>query len=269
MQPEEVDLALNHILFDIVKDTIRNKVNGFELDQFQLDLLETLYVVDVQLTPTANLSAKFPHYYYDLTTITPKLYLHLLQDGSYVGTQCKVNGTTTTVYKSVPNRLTSIDELNNMLDNSLLGTNKEQPISNFANGILRVYTDGSFTINKILIDYIKVPDSITYSFTRSCTTTSTSTTINVTDVTKFIVGMTVSGTYISANTVITAIGTNTITINNPATGTGTVNLTFGNGGSTNISLSESACYFLVNQTVKYLAKISEQNQQKIANIEPE
>lgn len=271
MSAEEVDLAANYVLYDGVKNTLKKKINNFELDQWELDLWETLYVTDVTLTPTANLSAKFPNYFYDLRTLTPYKYLHLLQDASYVSTQCKVAGAITTVYQTVPNRLTNINNLYNMLDNSLIGTNKEQPISNFANGILRVFSDSTFVISKIIIDYIKIPDSITYTLTRSCTVNVTSTTVNVTDITKYIVGMPVSGTYIQANTTITAIGVNTITLSLASTRTGTPiteNLTFGTDGSTNISLLESSCYELAEQTISYLSKISEQNQQKIVNIEP-
>lgn len=270
MSAEEVDLAANYILYNSVKNTLKKKINNFELDQWELDLWETLYVTDVTLTPTANLSAKFPNYSYDLGTLTPYKYLHLLQDASYVSTQCKVAGATTTNYQTVPNRLTNINNLYNMLDNSLIGTNKEQPISNFANGVLRVFTDSSFVISKIIIDYIKIPDSITYSLTRNVSGVLGNTFLTVTDITKYIVGMPITATTnIPANTVITAIGTNTITINNSIiVGNFSGNLTFGSNGSTNISLLESSCYELAEQTISYLSKISEQNQQKIVNIEP-
>lgn len=270
MSAEEVDLAANYVLYNSVKNTLKKKINNFELDQWELDLWETLYVTDVTLTPTANLSAKFPNYFYDLTTLTPYKYFHLLQDASYVSTQCKVAGAITTVYQTVPNRLTNINNLYNMLDNSLIGTNKEQPISNFANGILRVFSDSSFVISKIIIDYIKIPDSITYSLTRNVSGILGNTFLTVTDITKYIVGMPITATTnIPANTVITAIGTNTITINNAViVGNFSGNLTFGSNGSTNISLLESSCYELAEQTISYLSKISEQNQQKIVNIEP-
>lgn len=271
---DEVDRALNTCLLNMVEnalsdlDTLRAE-SKFEDIQQRLDKLDRLYIVDKELTPTLNSSAPNPYYYYDLKTIqAPNKFYHLLQDRSKITVNCKVNGVLTAVSKVFPNILTKSFILDNSLTGTLTKTRKESPVSNYYNGILRVfYSD--FIVSKIYIDYIKVPAKISYNaITKSSNTTDTSTIITVGSTDDLIEGMSVTGTGIDSNTTIVSINSNTqITISLPATATGTANLIYGANGTGNMPLSESGNIELINKTISYLMKVGEQSQQKIVNLE--
>lgn len=273
---DEVDRALNTCLLNMVEDALSDldtlrAESKFEDIQQRLDKLDRLYVVDKELTPTLNSSAPNPYYYYDLKTIqAPNKFYHLLQDRSKISVSCKIKGVPTTVTKVFPNILTKSFILDNSLSGTLTKTRKEAPVSNYYNGILRVFYDG-FTISKIYIDYIKVPTLITHnSISKSSNTNSVTNTTKVTVLSTddLIVGMTVTGTGIPNNTTIVSIDSNTqITISLAATVTGTNLLIYGANGSANMPLSESGNIELINKTVSYLLKVGEQSQQKIVNLE--
>jgi hypothetical protein len=263
---EEMDIHVTTCLFAMIDSIITPPTqNLFEVNQRFLDMLEPLYVTNSELNVTQISSAPEPYYKADLTTLFPK-YLHLLQDRSRVGIQCYVNGVSTYSYKINPNRLTKISELSNVLSNSQSSTAVDQPVSNLADGILRVYYNG-FIITKVYIDYIKKPAKITYSTTKSGTTSNTLPTVTVANADYLVKGMTVTGTGIPANTTILSVDSETqFTLSNNATASGVVTLTFGASGATNLPLTESGCYELLKRTVIYLASILEQNQQKIVNL---
>lgn len=273
---DEVDRALNTSLLNMVESYLEDLDNlraesKFEDIQQRLDKLDRLYVVDKELTPTLNSSAPTPYYYYDLKTITaPNKFYHLLQDRSKITITCKVDGVNTTVSKVFPNILTKSFLLDNVLTGTLTKTRKESPVSNYYNGILRVFHDG-FVVTKIYIDYIKVPTTISYnsisksSNTNSVTNPTKITVVSTDDLTE---GMTVTGTGIPANTTIVSIDSNTqITISLAATVTGTNTLVYGANGTATLPLSESGNIELINKTVSYLLKLGEQSQQKIVNLE--
>lgn len=271
--PDEVDRALNTCLLNMVEDALSDldtlrAESKFEDIQQRLDKLDRLYVVDKELTPTLNSSAPNPYYYYDLKTIqAPNKFYHLLQDRSKISVSCKIKGVPTTVTKVFPNILTKSFILDNSLSGTLTKTRKEAPVSNYYNGILRVFYDG-FTISKIYIDYIKVPTLITHDSITKSSNTTVSTTVTVVSTDDLIVGMTVTGTYIQANTTIVSIDSNTqITLSLPATNTGTNTLVYGANGTANMPLSESGNIELINKTISYLLKVGEQSQQKIVNLE--
>lgn len=272
---KEVDRALNTTLLNMIEDIVSGidllrKESKFEEIQQKLDKLDRLYVVDSELTPTLNSSAPNPYYYYDLKTFqTPNKVYHLLQDKSKVRVTCKIDGVNTTVDKIVPNTLVKIASLSNTLENTLSKTKKERPISNYYNGILRVFYD-NFTVYRIYIDYIKLPQLISYnSFTKSCNVLNASTTITTASTVDVIVGMSVSGTGIQANTVVAEIlSDTTFRISIAATATNNnVTVTLNANAGAEMPLSESGNIELVNKTISYLMKVSEQNQQKIVNLE--
>jgi len=270
---DEVDRALNTCLLNMVEDALSDldtlrAESKFEDIQQRLDKLDRLYVVDKELTPTLNSSAPNPYYYYDLKTIqAPNKFYHLLQDRSKISVSCKIKGVPTTVTKVFPNILTKSFILDNSLSGTLTKTRKEAPVSNYYNGILRVFYDG-FTISKIYIDYIKVPTLITHNSISKSSNTAVSPTVTVVSTDDLIVGMTVTGTYIQANTTIVSIDSNTqITLSLSATSIGTNTLVYGANGTANMPLSESGNIELINKTVSYLLKVGEQSQQKIVNLE--
>lgn len=113
-----------------------------------------------------------------------------------------------------------------------------------ANHISPPYNAGSYLVNAAA-----VPSSFTLSGT-----TNTNTTINMASTTGIVVGMNISGTGVPLNTQVTAIVVNTsITINNAATASATVTLTFSSASQTayyyrhflNYSLKD-ATYTIVN-----------------------
>jgi len=60
------------------------------------------------------------------------------------------------------NRLVKIQDVDDFLENSF-GSTKSSPISIFANNKLRVYHDNKFSIERLFIDYIKKPITVSLS----------------------------------------------------------------------------------------------------------
>lgn len=277
IQKEEMDKIITSCLYNMVDNIIKenimqpdpNKRVEFEENQRALDLIDRLYVVDTELTPTLNSTASNPFYYYNIAGITFRPVLHLLQDKSKVAITCKIEGVSTAQTLVVRNRLTKISVLNNILENSLSKTAKDSPVSSYANGVIRVFY-GDFTISKIYIDYIRKPVPIKYDGYITLTgDTHTSTLVDdISSTANLVIGMPITGSGIPANTTIADIVSLT-SITLSATTTTTVGnnpLTIGASGTSPLELSESGCYELIKRTVNFLMKITEQSQQKIVNL---
>ena len=144
------------------------------------------------------------------------------------------------------------DLISDLLENSLSTTRASKPLAEIEENNIRVYFS-DFAINNLIFSYIRTPSPVNFNFQR----------YNVGDSlepnTKYeVIKETVSyqGTTYGLGQVFTTTSSTSFT------GTGVVKKY--QDGDLNLPLP--VCYDVINGTVQELAMISEQNQQKIANL---
>lgn len=151
--PEQIDLEVNKVINLLIRNAFnREQIRGYGLEdvQLRLDDFNNLMVKDQEFTVT-NISTNVGKAGVFMTL--PDNYLHLINDRSNILYNC--NGKT--VPAIVPNRLTETEQLYNTLNNSIYRTRKNSPVSNLQGKILYVYTNPTFKVKTIFIDYLKAP----------------------------------------------------------------------------------------------------------------
>lgn len=151
--PEQIDLEVNKVINLLIRNAFnREQIKGYGLEdiQLRLDDFQNLMVKDQEFAVT-NISSNVGKT--GVFISLPPDYLHLINDRSNILYNC--NGKT--VPAIVPNRLTDTERLYNTLNNSIYKTKKNSPVSNLQGKILYVYTNQSFKVKTVFIDYLKNP----------------------------------------------------------------------------------------------------------------
>ncbi len=192
--------------------------------------------------------------------------IQVSKDGTFVGVDGQTSFTSgsggtanlTTVVEKVDNELKDQEELHRILEHPFGKTRRSRPISNISNDTIYVYTaksDKPFTVNNIIIDYVKVAQKLDYD----PPLTASGSLVVGDDYEVVTLPVTHNGVPM---TFIGEIFTATL-----ATYTG--------GGTIKIArlgdclLSERVCNKIIDMTVQHIAKITEQDQRKIGNLKEE
>lgn len=159
----ELDYHVNHIVDKFIKLVFPDERDIYPNEEYSkiqasADDLRVLEVND--FTPSMTV---FTSGGYTGKKITlPADYRHLLNDRTVVK---PLNCVTTDIIE-VPNRLTKGDLIKNVLENHIHKTSVESPVSRLTGNELLVYSSfrnkPQFTIENIIIDYIKKPANIAY-----------------------------------------------------------------------------------------------------------
>lgn len=146
---DELLWALNKAQLKFRDSKIRRKADNsgaYEIDQLHTDALRVWTMEQQSLTVSGTVGS--------VVAGLPADYAYLLNDSSRVTDSCGNSFI-------VPNRLTNHAILKDLLDVPYYKTKPKRPISSLGSGGLRVYTAENFTVNGILIDYIRKPTEIT------------------------------------------------------------------------------------------------------------
>lgn len=95
----------------------------------------------------------------------------LVYDGTTqtgVSTPVNLSRYTSTGTIMAPNRLTNHSMLPDVLTTPFYKPRPTSPVSSLDTGILKSYTDGNFTVNGLLIDYIRKPRKISLTLDQHC-----------------------------------------------------------------------------------------------------
>lgn len=153
LQVEEIDNKINTAINLLIRSAFGiEQQKGYGLEDIQLreDDFQLLMIKDFEIL-ASPISTNMGYKGY--LSPFPTSYYHLINDRSKITYQC-VGKDTMAVSN---NRLNKTENLYNILNNPIYGTKKSSPVSNMQKNILYVYTDGSFVVNSVFIDYIKKP----------------------------------------------------------------------------------------------------------------
>lgn len=134
--------AINVIITKKLKTSKKESRNGIKVSQRELDEIRSLLVKNISLVKDVGLS----NLEYDVYTL-PDDYYFLISDKSST-ISCSV----TKVYQ---NRLYSTENLYEILEDTHFGTKYNSPVSELSTEKLYVYKNSNFTIDSVIIDYIK------------------------------------------------------------------------------------------------------------------
>lgn len=157
-KPEEIDIQYNARKLDFIDDIlIRAKGAGYQDSQRLLDNIRQLQVKNHELTPLPFATIDNV---YEVTFPNNPKYLHLIKSRSKVKYKCVENGKEITKKEVVTNRLVDDDQLDLILQDSFAKTSKQNPVTVISGNKLYIYTDGTFELDNVYIDYLKEPNKM-------------------------------------------------------------------------------------------------------------
>lgn len=163
LETEEIDLQINRQIYKIVDGILDKyfgripKVGVEEIFQKNIVTLDNLKKQHVKNAPTT------------LTTISGGIsfplqdpYYHYIKAVATVTYSCKENGETITKTLYPKIRIGESENIDTMKTHNFHKTNKKSPLGEIAGDTVYVYTDGTFTITDVKLDYIKKPAKVVY-----------------------------------------------------------------------------------------------------------
>ncbi len=141
---DDVNYYLNEALHVFVTNKLKVEQgrSGLKRSQRELDEIRELVVKNTVLSKDNALSTTS----YSVYTL-PTDYLFLL-GSSTITTHCEVQNT-------YSNRMYGTDKLGEILSDTHYGTKYNSPVADLASNKLYIYRNSSFTIDSVLLDYVK------------------------------------------------------------------------------------------------------------------
>ena len=180
LHSDDILYWLNKSQLDIVKSRYAGDTTlGFEQSQERIDDLRVLMQPNVELNTSYTGSARFKDFHIEEVTL-PNDYMFLINQRSkliiaypdvitYAVADNKRTATNTTVHeRTTYNRYGHSDHLFSMLSDPFNTTTSLSPLAAIRQNKLYVYTDKYFIVDKVYIDYLRLPVEMSLDPQQSC-----------------------------------------------------------------------------------------------------
>lgn len=183
LDSDDVEYWLNKAQIDLVKERYNgyNRLRrGFEQSQERIDDLQVLIRRDVELDAKhqPNLSGttgfeadrvSFPNDYMFLISHKSKIFYNYPElNWTKITNKREVDPSADSTEKIVHNRIAQSDDIYRLLSDPFNRPKPSSPISVIADEDIYVFTDKTFIVDKVLIDYIKYPTDMSIEYHISC-----------------------------------------------------------------------------------------------------
>jgi len=173
---DDILYFLNKAQINFVKNNfsgLNERREGFEQSQRLIDELRVLYVKDEEVATTYSGEIKSGYYIdkalipeYSMFVISTRSSVNYVQDPSAITNTIDQVRTipfgTVSINLNVDNDFSQSDDIYSLLSDPFNTTKKTSPLTDINGDYINVYTDKTFFVDKIFINYIREPQKIIF-----------------------------------------------------------------------------------------------------------